>query len=75
MFWAQGMADAFGEPPSCLGGLLKGKESRLPGSDPTGRGRSVGGGGVRRQSVGQPLRPPPSSLEVQEGVRREDAVS
>lgn len=40
MFWAQGMADAFGEPPWCLGGLLKGKESRLPGSDPT-----VGGGG------------------------------
>ena len=44
MFWAHGMADAFGEAPWCLGGLLKGKESRLPGSDPTGGVVSGGGG-------------------------------
>lgn len=44
MFWAQGTADAFGEPPWFLGGLLKGKERRLPGSDATGGQRVVRGG-------------------------------
>lgn len=44
VFWAQGTADAFGEPPWFLGGLLKGKERRLPGSDATGGQRVVRGG-------------------------------
>ena len=50
MFWAQGMADAFGEAPGCLGGLLNGKESRLPGSDPTGGVVSGWGGGEKAVS-------------------------